>query len=85
MLQHATANGALVIAGRMPGLAAHVSHDQGITWSHYRVATDTWAMGAMYEVKPNEVLYVYMAGDDGPVRAQLLSVTPTGLTPLPPP
>ena len=42
-------------------------------------------MGAMYEVKPNEVLYVYMAGDNGPARAQLLSVTPTGLTPVPPP
>ena len=85
MLPHATAGGALVIAGRMPGLAAHVSHDNGINWSHYRVATDTWAMGVMHEVQPNEVLYVYMAGDEGPVRAQLLSVTPAGLTPIAPP
>ena len=85
MLHNATASGALVIAGRMPGLAAHVSHDNGITWRHYRVATDTWAMGVMHEVEPDLVLYVYMAGDDGPLRAQFLRVTPTGLAPAPPP
>jgi hypothetical protein len=84
MLRHATASGALLIAGRMPGLTAHVSHDQGITWQHYRVATDNWAMGVMHEVEPDLVLYVYGAGDDGAVRAQFLKIKSDGLEPVAP-
>ena len=79
----ATASGALVVAGRMPGLAAYVSHDDGITWKGYRIGTDTWAMGSMIEVEPDVILYVYMDSRGKHARAQYLRVTPDGLEPAP--
>ena len=83
MLPHPTASGALVIGGRMPGLGLHVSYDNGITWKHhYRIGTDIWAMGAMYEVEPDVILYVYMDTWYSDMRAQFIRVTPQGLKPL---
>ncbi|MCK4386174.1 MAG: exo-alpha-sialidase, partial [candidate division Zixibacteria bacterium] len=80
---HATASGALVVGSRMPGLAVHVSHDDGITWKHYRIDTVIWAMGAMYEVASDVLLWVYY-GEYSPnpdARAQFIRVTPDGLEP----
>ncbi len=78
----ATASGALIVAGRMPGgQGAYVSHDDGMTWQGYRVGTDMWAMGSMLEVKPDVVLYVYMDTRGTYARAQFLRVTPKGLEP----
>ena len=79
----ATASGALVVAGRMPGLAAYVSHDDGITWKGYRIGTDIWAMGSMIEVEPDLILYVYMDSSYKHARAQYLRVTADGLEPAP--
>ena len=81
---HATASGALVVGSRMPGLALHVSHDDGMTWKHYRIDTVIWAMGAMYEVAPDVLLWVYY-GEYSPhpdARAQFIRVTPDGLEPV---
>ena len=87
--QQATASGALLVAGRLPGLAVNISNDDGLNWKTYRVGTDTWAMGAMLEVEPDLLLYVYMStlsesgqtGKIGYLRAQFLRVTADGLTP----
>ena len=84
-----TASGALLVAGRLPGLAVNISHDDALNWRTYRVGTDTWAMGAMLEVEPDLLLYVYMStlqgsgqtGKIGYLRAQYLRVTPGGLVP----
>jgi hypothetical protein len=76
-----TASGALVVAGRMPGLAAYVSFDDGITWQGYRIGTDAWAMGSMLEVAPDVILYIFMDSRGGPARGQFLRVTPDGLEP----
>ena len=34
------------------GRAVNISHHDGLNWKTYRVATDTWAMGAMLGVEP---------------------------------
>jgi len=83
MLPHATASGALVIGGRMPGLGLHVSHDNGMSWKHYRIDTTIWSMGSMYEVEPDVLLWVQM-GEYSPnlhARGQFIRVTPDGLEP----
>ncbi len=83
MLPHATASGALLIGGRMPALGLYVSHDSGMSWKLYRIDTVIWAGGAMIEVEPDVVLWVYM-GEYDPLpdaRAQFLRVTAEGLEP----
>ena len=83
MLPHATASGALLIGGRMPALGLYVSHDSGMSWKLYRIDVFCWAGGAMFEVEPDVVLWVYM-GDYEPhvdARAQFLRVTADGLEP----
>ena len=83
MLPHASASGALLMGGRMPGLGLHVSHDSGMSWKHYRIDPVIWAGGVMYEVEPDVVLWVYM-GEYDPhpdARAQFIRVTPDGLEP----
>ena len=80
-----TASGALLIAGRHPGLAVRVSYDNGLTWLCYRIDTTSWANGRLYEVEPNVVMYASTAKySDTHVRAHLIRVTPTGLEPMPP-
>ena len=79
---HATASGALLVGGRMPGLGLHVSHDDGMTWKSYRIGTDIWAMGDMYEVEPDLVLWVYMDSWHSDLRAQFIRITPDGLEPV---
>ena len=76
----ATASGALVVGGRFPGLAIYVSRDNGMTWETYQIDTEPWAMGGMYEVAPDVVLWVYGSGAEQ-LRAQFIRITPTGVEP----
>lgn len=81
MLSHETASGAILIGGRLPGLALNCSFDAGMSWQTWQVDRSSWAMGTMFEVKPDLVLWVYMDNWGGDARAQFLRVTPTGLVP----
>ncbi len=80
-----TQSGALVIGGRFPGISLQVSHDGGMTWTFHTIDCGAlWANGAMMEVEPDVVLYIY-GGPDIPnveLRYQLFRVTPTGLEPI---
>jgi hypothetical protein len=76
----ATASGALVVGGRFPGLAIYVSRDNGMTWDTYQIDTELWAMGGMYEVEPDVVLWIY--GSGGRLRGQLIRITPDGVEPV---
>jgi len=79
----ATSSGVLLVSGRMPGLGLYVSHDSGMTWKAYRVDTGgLWAMGKMYEIAPNLVLYVYMDTYSSDLRAQFIRITEDGAEPV---
>ena len=75
-----TSSGTILIGGRFPGLAVQVSRDGGMSWTCYRVDTCGWANGAMIEVEPDIVAFLY--GGKGNLRGQLLKVTPDDLIPL---
>jgi hypothetical protein len=77
-----TTSGALIIGGRFPGMGIQLSHDGGMTWQGYRIDTAIWANGAMFEVEPDVVLFIY-GGPDRPreMRGQFLRVTSEGLEP----
>jgi hypothetical protein len=78
-----TTSGALLIAGRHPGIAVQLSLDDGMTWQCTRIDTPFYANGETFEVAPNVVLYVYDGKYSDPfVRAQLLRVTSQGLEPV---
>ena len=78
----ATAQGALFIAGRHPGIGAQLSLDGGMSWQATRIDTPFYANGATVEVEPDVVLYAYDGKySDARVRAQRLRVTPGGLEP----
>ncbi len=78
-----TASGALVIGGRFPGIAVQVSRDDGMTWQCTMIDNTLWANGAMFEVEPNVVLYIY-GGKNDPreMRGQLLRITDDGIEPV---
>ena len=79
-----TASGALVLGHRYPGLTINVSRDNGISWSE-QVMIDfaSWANGAMIEVEPNVVLYMYITDTkEGFFRAQYFRVTPKRIEPV---
>ena len=76
----ATASGALVVGGRFPALAIYVSRDNGISWETHRIDTELWAMGGMYEVAPDVVMWIYGSGADK-LRAQFIRITPGGVEP----
>ncbi|MCK4322937.1 MAG: hypothetical protein KAW89_00305, partial [Armatimonadetes bacterium] len=83
-----TSSGALIIGGRFPAMAVQVSYDDGMTWKCYRIDSSAgWANGAMYEVAPDVVLFIY-GGPDSPeqmqIRGQFLRVTPEGIYPVTP-
>ena len=79
----ATESGVLLIAGRFPGAPGlYVSHDSGMTWQAYSIDTGgSAAMGKMYEVQPNVVLYVYGDSYESEMRAQFIRITPDGAEP----
>jgi len=78
-----TTSGVILIAGRFPGIAMQVSRDNGLTWKFYQLDRCIYANGAMYEVEPNVVLYVY-GGWNRPqqLRYQLIRVTSDGVEPI---
>jgi len=73
----ATASGALIVGGRFPALAIHVSLDNGMTWKTYQIDTEAWAMGYMYEVEPDVVLWIYGSGARQ-LRSQYIRITSDG-------
>jgi hypothetical protein len=77
-----TANGTLIIGGRFPGMGIQVSVDDGMTWQGYTIDSAIWANGAMFEIEPNVVLFLY-GGKDGPteLRAQIIRITTDGIEP----
>jgi hypothetical protein len=77
-----TGSGALIIGGRFPGMGAQVSQDGGMSWKCFQVDTAAWSNGAMIEVEPNVVLWVY-GGRDKPrqLRTQRIRVTASGIEP----
>ena len=79
----ATESGVLLIAGRCPGAPGlYVSHDSGMTWQAYSIDTGgVTAMGKMYEVRPNVVLYAYGDSYESEIRAQFIRITPDGAEP----
>ena len=78
-----TQNGALIIGGRFPGLGLQVSHDHGMTWTGYNIDNAAWANGAMLEVEPNVVLFIY-GGKMSPtsLHAQFIRVTDADIEPV---
>jgi hypothetical protein len=75
-----TESGAILLGGRFPGLAVQLSRDGGMSWTCYRIDTCAWANGAMIEVEPDIVAFLY--GGKGELRGQLLKVTSEELVPL---
>ena len=74
-----TASGALLIAGRHPGLAFQLSYDDGMTWQCYRFDTTFWANGVTCEIGPDLMMYASTAKYADPhVRAHLIQITPDG-------
>jgi hypothetical protein len=78
-----TESGVLLVAGRFPGAPGlYVSHDSGMTWKAYAIDTGGMrAMGKMYEVKPNVILYVYGDSYHSEMRAQFIQITDDGAQP----
>ena len=78
-----TTSGYLLIGGRFPAISVQVSRDDGMTWQCYQIDTGTWANGAMIEVEPDVVLFVY-GGKNQPqqLRRLLLRVTADNLEPI---
>jgi len=79
----ATSSGVLLVAGRFPGTPGlYVSHDSGMTWKAYCIdGGGSWAMGKMYEVASDLVLYVYMDTYHSDMRAQFIRITADGAEP----
>jgi hypothetical protein len=78
-----TSSGALLVAHRLPGLTMHCSRDDGHTWDQGTTIDGAlWAMGAMVEVEPDVVLYVYYDAQESCMRAQRFSVTADCLVPI---
>jgi hypothetical protein len=77
-----TESGTLMVGGRFPGLAVQMSQDSGMTWDFYVIDNTMWANGAMFQVEPDLVLFIY-GGHWTPseLRGQFLRVTSTGLEP----
>lgn len=75
-----TQSGVLLIGGRFPGLAVQVSRDNGLSWQFHQIDTCAWANGAMFEIEPDVVLYMY--GGRQEFRYQILRVTPTSIEPV---
>ncbi|MCE7987072.1 MAG: exo-alpha-sialidase [Caldilinea sp. CFX5] len=77
-----TQAGALLVAHRLPTMTINRSGDEGATWDEgTQIDSAIWVMGAMVEVAPAVVLYVYWDSFESLMRAQYLRVTPTGLEP----
>jgi len=78
-----TTSGALMIGGRFPGMAVQVSRDGGMTWNFYQIDTAPGANGAMFEIEPDVVLFVYCGlASPQSLRYQIMRLTPAGMEPV---
>ncbi len=77
-----TTSGVLLVAHRFPNHSINISYDNGLTWDAGTTADfPVWAMGALLEVEPEVVLFVYMDANREFLRAQRIRVTREGLQP----
>ncbi len=80
-----TSNGAVLVAHRLPTMTVNTSWDDGTTWDEGTLIDSAiWVMGAMIEVEPGIVLYVYWDSFESLMRAQHIRPTPAGLEPVRP-
>ena len=80
-----TSNGAVLVAHRLPSMTVNTSWDDGATWDEGTLIDSAiWVMGAMTEVEPGIVLYVYWDSFESLMRAQHIRPTPVGLEPVRP-
>ena len=73
-----TSSGVMLIGGRYPALSIQVSFTSGMSWKLFTVDySGVWANGAMIEVAPDHVLFVYGGSDpkSGSLRAMNLRVS----------
>lgn len=92
-----TASGVAMFPTRFPGLTLHHTRDDGMTWDNggggTYIDTSRWAMGALVEVEPDLVLFIYTdhwidmsnarnSGHPAKLRAQFIRVTADGLMPV---
>lgn len=71
-----TKSGVVLVAGRFPGIALMVSWDDAMSWDSYIIDTSAFAAnGALVELEPDLVLYIY-GGSYSPAgyRTQLFKV-----------
>ena len=78
-----TSSGTLLIGGRFPSLTVQVSHDRGLSWQAFVIdQTGARANGAMFEVEPDVVVFIYGGWTEpDQLRYQLLRVTGSGIEP----
>jgi hypothetical protein len=81
-----TSSGVTLFPTRFPGLTLHHTRDDGMTWDEggggTYIDTSIWAMGALLEVEPDVVLFIYMDNNEKQLRAQFIRVTDKGLEPV---
>ncbi|MBM4005444.1 MAG: DUF1080 domain-containing protein [Planctomycetes bacterium] len=78
-----TTSGVIIIGGRFPGIALQISRDEGMTWQFHQIDQASWANGAMLEVEPDVVLFVYGGPSIPPqLRYQLIRVTSNNVEPI---
>ena len=78
-----TQSGAVLVAHRQPTMTINCSRDDGHTWDQGTIIDGgLWCMGAMREVEPNVVLYVYWDSFESHMRAQLFRVLSDRLEPV---
>ena len=73
-----TSSGVMLIGGRYPALSIQLSFDAGMSWKLFTVDySGVWANGAMLEVAPDHVLFVYGGNEPavGGLRAMNLRVS----------
>ena len=79
-----TKSGAVLVAHRQPTMTVNCSRDDGHTWDQGTLIDGgLWCMGAMREVEPDVVLYVYWDSFESHMRAQLIRIGSDRLEPVP--
>jgi hypothetical protein len=68
-----TAAGVLLIGGRFPAMSVQASWDNGKTWTFFNVDTQFYGYGAMFEVAPAVVVFMY----GGELDAEACGCTPS--------
>ena len=77
-----TQSGMAMIPTRFPGLTIHITQDDGVTWDEGTyIDSSIWAHGALCEIEPDLVLFIYEDSWRNLLRAQFIRVTASGLVP----